>query len=181
MIALLAFALLAVTPRVAAQPDAFQRALELTAEGKFRAALRTVDDETLDPISRAQARVWVYDRAGLLDIARAEVERALSVAPDDPWLLARATELDLALHDPRSAAAHFSRLQEVGTARSEDPSQLADQVAAALALEETQSVRLQGARIVTLGLISVCLGWFAALLRGSRRNSQVAAAESHAA
>lgn len=150
------------------QEAAFQRALELTSEGRFAAALETAEDPSLDPTARSQARFWALYNAGLLDLAQAEALAALQVAPEDAWLLARATELALGLHDPSAAEQHLQAWRVDAEGESSERRAVRAQVEAAVATDRKRSRGLRLARMTTLGLLSACAGALGWLLRSSR-------------
>jgi hypothetical protein len=158
---------LAVAP-ASWQGSEFQTSLELTAQGRFAEAMARAEAPQLDALSRSQARFWALYKAGLLDRARDEVRSALESAPADPWLLARATELSLTLHDAESAARH---LQAWESALGDESAELVErrvEVAAALAVEARQSAGLQRARALSFGLLTACCAALCWLLRSAR-------------
>jgi hypothetical protein len=150
------------------QNSAFERSLELTAEGRYAAALSSAADPALDPVARAQARFWSFYNAGLLNLARSEVRVGLQAAPEDAWLLARATKLSLTLHDPASAERHLQAWQQAVEQESPERQALREQVEVAARVDRRRSAGLQLARTVSFTLLAACIAAFGWLLRTPR-------------
>ena len=102
---------------IALQQGVFEQAREETRAGHFAEAWVIASKEQR-PLERAQARTYVRTHAGDLDGALREARAGLLAAPQDPWLLAQATEVALALH--RGAAAQGTLAGWKAAGRAED-------------------------------------------------------------
>ena len=101
--------LLVACPLAGAQ-EGFEAALALVGEGRLPAALSAADAE-LDPVRRAQARLFVLHHAGDLSGALEAGQAGLEVT-EDPWLLERSTYIALSLRAAARAGELHARFEK---------------------------------------------------------------------
>lgn len=119
------------------EPRGLEAAIEQVARGEFGAAYDAAMAEP-DALRRAQGELYVRHHAGDLAGALASGERGLAIAPSDPWLLERCSEIALVLRRAPEAAGHARELERVlatGTAADRERFGAAAQRASAAAEE----------------------------------------------
>lgn len=93
------------------QAGGLDAAVEEAQAGRLVSALRAADSE-IDPLRRAQARVFVLSRAGDLPGALQAAREGLTIRADDLWLLERICSLAVALRAAELARNSLARTIE---------------------------------------------------------------------
>ena len=148
--------------RPAQDPTTLERVRALAEAGDFSRALSTARAEP-EALAAAQAEVWLFFRARDFRASLEAVERGLSAAPSDPWLLERASASALRLGAPELASAWTERFAAAVAALPDAQAwqaQLAERRNACSELvraRQQAAVALQRARAVALGLLCTAL------------------------
>jgi hypothetical protein len=96
------------------QQSVFEHAREEARAGHYSEAWAVAGTEQ-HPLERAQVRTYVRYHAGDLEGALREARAGLLAAARDPWLLAQATEVALALHHGAAASQTLAGWEAAGT------------------------------------------------------------------
>jgi len=165
---LAALALLVAAPFGAAQETGMQAAIRLVQEERYAQALGAAERE-VEPIARAQGRVYVLHQAGDLRGALTLGREGLRSHPDDAWLLRECADIALSLHDARLGRELLERLAATGQPGSEAPL-LRGYLDGLEALAQKRARALLRARwTVVLGLGAALLALMALAWRASPR------------
>ena len=151
---------------IALQQGVFEQAREESRAGHFAEAWVIAGREQR-PLERAQVRTFVRYHAGDLDGALHEARAGLLTAGQDPWLLAQATEVALALHRGAAAQSTLAAWKAAGGPEDAPALERADRELAALrAAERAAQAGVRLARWVSVLAGGLAL---AALLACARR------------
>jgi len=107
--------------------DCFTRVAELKGSGDYRAALE-VAENCDDALARAQSKLWLLYNAGDPESALRTALAGLMDAPQDTWLLERASRLAVDLRALELAQSLTDRFEAAIVATPDGPAQWLEQL-----------------------------------------------------